>query len=109
MTSGSQAILHPRTLASHLASAASIDDALAAYDADRRPATAALLALTRQTGPDRVMQIARDRAPEGFADVHDVISEDELQRIALEYKQAAGFDPSRLNARSTLSVGRTRA
>ena len=106
---GSQAILDARTLAYHLASAASIDDALAAYDADRRPATAALLALTRQTGPERVMQIARDRAPEGFADVHDVISEDELQRIALEYKQAAGFDPSRLNARSTLSVGRTRA
>lgn len=101
---GSQAILDARTLAYQLATTTDIDAALSAYDADRRPATAALLELTRQTGPERVMQIARERAPEGFADVHDVISEDELQQVALEYKRAAGFDPSRLNARSTLSV-----
>lgn len=103
---GSQAILDARTLAFHLATAATIDDALAAYEADRRPATERLLGLTRQTGPERVMQIARERAPEGFADVHDVISADELAAVAREYKVAAGFHPEQLNARSSLSVRR---
>ncbi|MBL3687573.1 flavin-dependent oxidoreductase [Leucobacter zeae] len=101
---GSQATLDARTLAYHLATAPTIDAALAAYEADRRPATARLLELTRQTGPERVMQIAHERAPEGFADVHDVIPAAELERIAAEYKTAAGFHPDQLNARSSLGA-----
>lgn len=106
---GSQAILDARTLAFHLATTESAEAALAAYETDRRPATERLLGLTRQTGPERVMQIARERAPEGFADVHDVISADELAAIANEYKVAAGFHPEQLNARSSLSVRRAPA
>ncbi|MBC9928349.1 MULTISPECIES: flavin-dependent oxidoreductase [unclassified Leucobacter] len=100
---GSQAILDARTLAYQLATAASIDEALAAYEAERRPATARLLELTRQTGPEKVMQLARERAPEGFAHVHEVISREELESIAAEYKLAAGFHPDSLNARSSLT------
>ena len=100
---GSQAILDARTLAYQLATAASIDEALAAYEAERRPATARLLELTRQTGPEKVMQLARERAPEGFAHVHEVISQEELESIAAEYKLAAGFHPDSLNARSSLT------
>jgi len=102
---GSQAILDARTLAHRLATQ-DVDSALAAYEAERRPATAKLLELTRQSGPERVMQLARERAPQGFSDVHDVIGEEELQRIAHEYKRAAGFDPAQLSARSTLSATR---
>ena len=32
-----------------------------------------LLGMTRQLGPERVMQLAYERAPDGFADIHDVI------------------------------------
>ncbi|MET0296935.1 MAG: flavin-dependent oxidoreductase [Microbacterium sp.] len=102
---GSQAILDARTLAYHLAGSSSVDAALSAYDADRRPAMTRLLALTRQTGPERVMQLAYERAPGGFDDVHDVIPRDELQAIADEYKQAAGFAPDVLNTRPSLVVG----
>lgn len=102
---GSQAILDARTLAYHLATESDVATALAAYEENRRPATARLLELTRQTGPERVMQIARERAPQGFSDVHDVISAEELVTIAHEYKVAAGFHPEQLNARSSLSVG----
>ena len=101
---GSQAILDARTLAFHLATAPNVPAALAAYEADRRPATTALLEMTRQTGPERVMQLAYERAPRGFDDVHDVIPADELAEIAASYKRAAGFHPDVLNARPSLSA-----
>lgn len=101
---GSQAIIDARTLAFQLATAPDVPAALAGYEAARRPATAALLEMTRRTGPERVMQLAHERAPGGFADVHDVISADELAGIAADYKRAAGFHPDVLNARPSLSA-----
>jgi hypothetical protein len=44
-----------------------------------------------------VMQIAEDRAPDGFTDIHDVIPQEELEAIATGYKQVAGFDKDALN------------
>ncbi len=99
----SQAILDARSLAFLLATVPTIDDALAAYEEDRRPATTRLSSMTRQLGPERVMQLARDRAPGGFADIHDVIPEAELREIADSYKLAAGFHPERLNERASLT------
>lgn len=101
---GSQAIIDARTLAHHLATAPTVEAALAAYEDARRPATAALLEMTRQTGPEKVMQLAHHRAPEGFADVHDVIPQEELAEIAASYKRAAGFHPDVLNSQPSLSV-----
>lgn len=101
---GSQATLDARTLAHRFATIGDVDAALAAYEAERRPATSRLLELTRQTGPERVMQIAHERAPEGFADIHDVIPAAELESIAAEYKRVAGFHPDELNARPSLSA-----
>ncbi|MCP1427796.1 2-polyprenyl-6-methoxyphenol hydroxylase-like FAD-dependent oxidoreductase [Microbacterium foliorum] len=100
---GSQAILDARTLAFHLATAGGIDEALAAYEQARRPAMTALLAGTRATGPERVMQLARERAPHGFADIDDVIPYAERERIAVDYKTAAGFLPETLNERPSLT------
>jgi 2-polyprenyl-6-methoxyphenol hydroxylase-like FAD-dependent oxidoreductase len=102
----SQAIIDGRTLAYRLATEPGVGAALAAYDADRRPAMSALLESTRQTGPERVMLLARERAPQGFADIHDVIPADELAEVAGEYKRAGGFDPASLNGRATLSAQR---
>lgn len=104
---GSQATLDARTLAFHLASEGTVDAALAAYEATRRPATTRLLELTRQTGPERVMQLAYERAPEGFAHVHDVIPAAELDSIAADYKRAAGFHPQELAQRASLNVAAT--
>jgi len=39
-----------------------------------------------------VMQIAEQRAPQGFADIDSVISRAEREEIALRYKRLAGFD-----------------
>ncbi|PVE98605.1 flavin-dependent oxidoreductase [Microbacterium sp. TPD7012] len=103
---GSQAILDARTLAFHLSTADTIDEGLASYEDARRPAMTSLLAGTRATGPERVMQLAYERAPQGFSDIDQVIPEVERAKIAADYKAAAGFLPSILNERPSLTPSR---
>ncbi len=100
----SQAIIDARTLAYSLATSGDLADGLRRYEEARRPATADLLALTRQQGPERVMVLAHERAPEGFADIEDVIPAAELQEIADGYKRTAGFHPEALNTRASLDA-----
>ncbi|BCJ50305.1 flavin-dependent oxidoreductase [Actinoplanes sp. NBRC 14428] len=99
----SQAILDARTLAFHLATAPDLGRALDAYEADRRPATTALVLSNRRQGPEHVMVLAHERAPAGFENIDDVIPPDELTEIATGYKRAAGFLPSALNERASLT------
>jgi 5-methylphenazine-1-carboxylate 1-monooxygenase len=88
----SQAILDAFTLADLLAAAdGDIDGALRAYDDDRRPKTAAIVLSNRQHGPERMLDLAHERAPQGFDDVLDVFAEGEREAIAAQYKQVAGF------------------
>jgi 2-polyprenyl-6-methoxyphenol hydroxylase-like FAD-dependent oxidoreductase len=99
----SQAILDARTLAFHLATRPTTAEALAAYENDRRPATTALVHSNRRQGPEQVMVLAHERAPDGFAHIHDVLTPEELTEIATGYKRAAGFHPDALNNRPSLS------
>jgi 2-polyprenyl-6-methoxyphenol hydroxylase-like FAD-dependent oxidoreductase len=92
----SQAILDARCLADALAGDADPEAALARYDAERRPKTTAIVMANRRNGPEQVMQLAEERAPHGFAHIHDVIAHEELQAIADRYKQLAGFDKAQL-------------
>lgn len=100
----SQAIIDARVLARELALQPSIEAAVAAYDAVRRPATSAVVLANRQVGPERPMEIVEERAPNGFTNLDDVISRAELEEIASAYKRTAGFDPHTLNNRPSLSV-----
>ena len=93
----SQAILDAEALALALRDEPDIPVALARYEAARRPATAAIVESNRQMGPERVMQIVEERAPDGFTQLYDVISRTELEDIAAQYKRIAGFDPATLN------------
>lgn len=102
----SQAIIDARVLAYELARRASIEQAVAAYDAQRRPATAVVVRANRQVGPERCMELVERRVPDGFTNLDDVISRPELEEIARTYKRAAGFDPEMLNRRPSLSVPR---
>jgi hypothetical protein len=56
--------------------------ALASYDAIRRPATAQLVLMNRANGPEQVMELAEERAPQGFDNIHTVIPREELEAIA---------------------------
>jgi 2-polyprenyl-6-methoxyphenol hydroxylase-like FAD-dependent oxidoreductase len=100
----SQAIIDARVLARELRLQASISDAVAAYDTQRRPATAAVVLANRGVGPEQCMEIVHERAPNGFSDLSAVISQDDLEAISRKYKQTAGFAPEVLNARPSLSV-----
>jgi 5-methylphenazine-1-carboxylate 1-monooxygenase len=93
----SQAILDAESLADHLAAHTNIERALADYEQARRPATAQIVLLNRQNGPEQVMQLAEERSPDGFTDIHDVIPRAELEEIAARYKQAAGFAVPQVN------------
>jgi 2-polyprenyl-6-methoxyphenol hydroxylase-like FAD-dependent oxidoreductase len=101
----SQAILDARVIAYELATAAGIDQALENYEAARRPATARIVLANRGNGPEQVMQLAEERAPQGFSDIDAVIPRAELAEIAERYKQMAGFDRETLNNRPSLSIG----
>lgn len=104
----SQAILDARTLAFQLATAPTIEQALLGYEESRRPPTTALVHSNRGQGPERVMVLAHERAPQGFADIGDVFAPGELAELAAAYKRAAGFHPEALNSRPSLTPpGRT--
>ena len=102
-----QGIIDARAFAYHLATAATPDAGLAAYEAERRPATERIVLMNRANGPDQVMELAEQRAPNLDDDLDARLPMAERQAIADEYKQVAGFDPRTLNARASYSV-RTR-
>jgi 2-polyprenyl-6-methoxyphenol hydroxylase-like FAD-dependent oxidoreductase len=86
----SQAVLDARCLCDLLARLP-VPEALAAYEAERLPATAAVVRSNRVGGPERVVDLIAHRAPEGFARVEDVATEAELAAIVKGYAQVAGF------------------
>jgi 5-methylphenazine-1-carboxylate 1-monooxygenase len=95
----SQAILDARVLAREIRAHGSTDAALRAYEAERRPATASIVLANRRNGPEQVMQLVEERAPNGFARIGDVLSVQELEDAAAGYKRIAGFDKDALNSR----------
>jgi 5-methylphenazine-1-carboxylate 1-monooxygenase len=90
----SQAILDARCLCDLLASHP-VPEALAAYQADRLPATAAVVQSNRVGGPERVVDLVANRAPKGFNRIEDVATEQELASIVRGYAQLAGFSVTR--------------
>lgn len=95
----SQAILDARVLAREIHARGATEAALRAYEAERRPATAAIVLANRKNGPEQVMQLVEERAPNGFARIEDVLSAQELEEAAAGYKRIAGFDKDALNNR----------
>lgn len=98
----SQAIIDARVLTAEFVARGVGPEALEAYGDIRRPATAAIVEANRRNGPEQVMQLVETRAPDGFEDAAQVISQDELKDIASGYKRIAGFDVEALNARPSI-------
>ena len=92
----SQAILDARALGDALATESTIEAALTRYDGERRPATAQIVMSNRQHGPERVLDMAEERAPGGFGSAREVFADGELEGIAAGYKQTAGFATSQV-------------
>ena len=95
----SQGILDARVLAREIRRHGPTTQALQAYEAERRPATAKIVLANRANGPEQVMQLVEQRAPNGFSRIEDVLTPEELEAAAAGYKRLAGFDRDALNAR----------
>src|SRR5215207_6126587 len=95
----SQAILDARVITREILAKGTTNAALVAYEAERRPATTDLVMLNRRNGPEQVMQMVEERAPNGYDVVTDVLSLQELEDIAANYKRVAGFQVEGLNAK----------
>ena len=93
----SQAILDTESLGTALAEEPDVARALVRYEGERREATGKIVLANRGNGPDQVMQLAEERAPQGFEHVNDVIAQEELEAIAARYKQTAGFARAQVN------------
>jgi 2-polyprenyl-6-methoxyphenol hydroxylase-like FAD-dependent oxidoreductase len=86
----SQAVLDARCLADALA-ARPVPEALAAYEAARLAATRDIVLTNRRGGPERVVDVVSERAPDGFTDLAAVIRPEELDAISRGYALMAGF------------------
>jgi 2-polyprenyl-6-methoxyphenol hydroxylase-like FAD-dependent oxidoreductase len=86
----SQAILDARCLAK-LLSELTPEAALQAYESERLPKTAEIVRSNRKGGPERVVDIVAERAPDGFTRLDDVIAREELAAIVSGYARVAGF------------------
>lgn len=82
----SQAIFDARSLAALLAEQP-VEAALAAYETERLPPTREIVLTNRRGGPERIVDVVSERAPEGFERIEDVIAADELDAIVRGYTQ----------------------
>jgi 5-methylphenazine-1-carboxylate 1-monooxygenase len=93
----SQAILDARCVASLLAETTDVVSALKAYEAARLSVTAKIVQDNRTGGPERVIDVVEERAPNGFVHLDEVVSRAELEAIVKGYSKLAGFDQSQVN------------
>lgn len=93
----SQAILDATCLARHLSSVTSVQDALSAYDVERRTATSEIVLANRKGGPEGVIDMIERRAPDGFDDIERVASYEERKAIVRGYAMMAGFSRDQVN------------
>jgi 5-methylphenazine-1-carboxylate 1-monooxygenase len=98
---GSQSILDARCVASSLAESLAANQdvaaALTAYDAARRPAMEDVVRSNRTGGPERVIDLVEERAPDGFTNIDEVATQAELEAIVKGYSKLAGFDQTQVN------------
>ncbi|HEY0641721.1 MAG TPA: flavin-dependent oxidoreductase [Pseudonocardiaceae bacterium] len=102
---GSQSILDARFLARCLADSSSVEAALRLYEESRLPLTAQIVQMNRTGGPEGVIDVVEELAPDGFDDIDDVISRGELEAILKGYATAAGFAREQVNRDWSTSRG----
>ncbi|HEX6453654.1 MAG TPA: FAD-dependent monooxygenase [Trebonia sp.] len=89
---GGQAVLDAAALAAELRTRGGVEEAFAAYEATRRPATTAVVLANRANPPDTILREVYLRSGDRpFASIDDVISAVELKEIIDRYKRTAGY------------------
>jgi hypothetical protein len=96
---GAQAVVDGRVLTASLLATADPVEALVHYQDQRIAAMNDMIIRNRNLGLEAVLQMAEERAPEGFGQISDVLTQDELESTALSFKKAAGLDVETVNSR----------
>jgi 5-methylphenazine-1-carboxylate 1-monooxygenase len=93
----SQAILDARCLADRLKSAEHPIAALWSYEQERLPMTAQIVRMNRKGGPEGVIDVVEELAPDGYTNIDDVLSYDQRMAIVRGYASTAGFAKEQVN------------
>jgi 5-methylphenazine-1-carboxylate 1-monooxygenase len=93
----SQAILDARVLADRLVAAEHSAHALWEYEKSRLPATAQIVHMNRKGGPEGVIDLIEGLAPNGFANIDDVLPLTQRQAIVRGYASTAGYAVEQVN------------
>jgi 2-polyprenyl-6-methoxyphenol hydroxylase-like FAD-dependent oxidoreductase len=101
---GSQAIVDAAVLARALGEDGA-GAGLQRYEAERLPAMRDVTLRNRRLGPEEMTQVVEERAPDGFADVEDVISRREMEELTASFSRTAGLDRDTLNATTPIVAG----
>jgi 2-polyprenyl-6-methoxyphenol hydroxylase-like FAD-dependent oxidoreductase len=101
---GSQAILDARFLALALATHPDAAAGPARYEHERRRQTDGLVRSGHRFEVDDILRIVEQRAPDGFTDITDVLTAQELARMAEAHRRVADMDVQALNERPSWTV-----
>ncbi len=109
-----QGVIDARAFAFHLTTAPSVDEALNRYAVERRPATARIVEMNPTHGPDRIMELAEQGAPNPGDDLDASLPMDERRSNADQCKKIGGVrsrDPQcpRRLCRREMTPGRSGA
>jgi len=95
-------VVDARVLAASLVQVPDPAAALAHYQDQRIAAMNDIIVRNRNLGLEAVLQLAEERAPNGFERITDVLTQDELESTALNFKKAAGLDVETVNSRDSV-------
>lgn len=101
---GSQAVLDARVLARCLATEPDSVKALGRYEDERREVTSALVLAHRSLPIEETIAMVAERAPNGFDDIADVLTPDELAAMKKAQQTLTDSDVKALNERPSWSV-----
>ncbi len=93
----SQAVLDAHALTEAIAETESVEEALSSYQSKRLGPTTRVVLANRQRGPEKILELARQRLPTPDAEPADFITEAEALAISRSYQALAGFDQESLN------------
>jgi 5-methylphenazine-1-carboxylate 1-monooxygenase len=96
---GSSAVIDARVLAWELAHAGDPVTGLQAYERSRLPEANAVVRACRDMTADRLLDTVAERAPDGFTDITDVLTAEELADLRDGWRRTTDMDVEALNSR----------
>jgi 5-methylphenazine-1-carboxylate 1-monooxygenase len=96
---GSLAVIDARVLALELSRCDDPAEALQAYEKARLDDANAVVRACRDMAADRILDVVAERAPDGFTDIADVLTADELTALREGWRRTTDMDVEALNSR----------